>query len=87
MELYWGGVVEPPMSLHDIRYADGRMRYATHDRHESEAALAAYLVEARRLLAGLPDGRAVEAHRLTDDFEALRWFWLPEEVGAAPPAR
>jgi selenocysteine lyase/cysteine desulfurase len=78
-----GGQVEPPMSLHDIDYAAGRMRYPTHDRHETEAALSGYLAEARRILAAQPDGRPVDAHRLTDDFEALRWFWLPEEVGRA----
>jgi selenocysteine lyase/cysteine desulfurase len=80
------GPVEPPMSLRDVDYASGRMRYPTHDRRETEAALAGYLDDAREILAALPDGRTVEAHRLTEDFEALRWFWLPEEVATRATA-
>jgi selenocysteine lyase/cysteine desulfurase len=77
------GQVEPPMSLHDIDYSSGAMRYQAHSRRESEAALAGYLAEARRILSELPDERPVEAHHLTPDFETLRWFWLPEEVATA----
>ena len=51
---------------------------------EPESALAGYLTEARQILSGLPDHRPVEPHRLTTDFEDLRWFWLPEEVVPAP---
>ncbi|HET9682313.1 MAG TPA: aminotransferase class V-fold PLP-dependent enzyme [Candidatus Limnocylindrales bacterium] len=78
-----GGQVEPPMSLHDIDYGGGSMGYRTHARREPETVLAGYLDDARLILAELPDGRPVEAHRLTEDFEALRWFWLPEEVATA----
>jgi selenocysteine lyase/cysteine desulfurase len=76
------GQGEPPMSLHDIDYASGEMRYVPHSRREPETALAGYLAEARRILADQPDDRPIEPHRLTDDVEALRWFWLPEEVVA-----
>jgi len=78
-----GGQAEPPMSLHDVDYSTGRMRYLAHTRREPESALSGYLAEARRILAALPDERAVAPHELTPDFEALRWFWLPEEVAAA----
>jgi selenocysteine lyase/cysteine desulfurase len=74
---------EPPMSLRDVTYAGGEMRYTAHRHRAPESALAGYLDEARRILAVQPDGRPVTAHRLTADFEALRWFWLPEEIAGA----
>ncbi len=78
------GAPEPPLSLHDVRYQDGAMRYVAHRHREPEARLAAYLEEARALLAARPE----PSERLDDppgvgaDFESLRWFWLPAEVGA-----
>jgi selenocysteine lyase/cysteine desulfurase len=77
------GQGEPPMSLHDIDYTSGEMRFTPHSRREPESVLAEYLAEARRILADQPDDRPIEPTRLTDDVEALRWFWLPEEVGMA----
>ena len=76
------GAPEPPLSLLDIRYEDGAMRYTAHRHREPESRLGAYLEEARALLAApppVPDGvggpLAVGA-----DFEHLRWFWLPAEA-------
>jgi len=77
---------EPPMSLRDIHYEDGRMTTATHRRRrQPESALATYLEEARRLLGAgslqlIEAGIAEGGH--SADFEALRWFWLPEEAVA-----
>jgi selenocysteine lyase/cysteine desulfurase len=79
---------EPPMSLHDIDYASGAMRYETKIKRESELVLPGYLEEARRILAEQPDDRPVEPHHLDDGVESLRWFWLPEEIasgGSRPP--
>jgi selenocysteine lyase/cysteine desulfurase len=77
-----GGNAEPPMSLRDIRYEGGRMTAPTHGRRrQPESSLTAYLDEARRLLALPPvttNGDAAVSR--SADFEALRWFWLPEEV-------
>ena len=82
-----GGLADPPMSLRDIRYGPGGMVASTHRRrHEPESSLAGYLVEARRLVAAEASGTATTeavASSRNADFEALRWFWLPEEVGAA----
>ncbi len=92
------GPAEPLLSLGDVRYEDGAMRYAAHRHREPEARLADYLADGAGILA---PGRAradatgpaaseadVEA---TDDFEALRWFWLPREIAAElagpPPGR
>ncbi len=70
---------EPPLRLAHVSYgADGEMRYPRHDDRAPDTALAGYLTEARRLLAGpstadLPGpGDLVSA-----DFEHLRWFELP----------
>ncbi|HEY6014536.1 MAG TPA: hypothetical protein VIU37_11025, partial [Candidatus Limnocylindrales bacterium] len=76
------GQGEPPMSLHDIDYTSGSMRYVPHSHREPETVLAGYLREARAILAAAPDGRPVPATALTPDVEALRWFWLPEEIAA-----
>jgi selenocysteine lyase/cysteine desulfurase len=83
-----GGRAEPPMSLHDIDYATGRMRYTAQGRREPGSVLPGYLEEARRILGRVPDGGPVAPHHLSADFEALRWFWLPEEIAAtgAPAA-
>jgi len=83
---------EPPMSLRDIRYEGGRMVTPTHGRRrQPESSLATYLDEARRLLGagslelhegGQPGGNGQDGR--SADFEALRWFWLPEEAVATP---
>lgn len=76
------GPAEAPLSLRDLRYADGRMTYPDRRRREPEGRLPRYLAEARTLLASpsapsTPPDRAV----LDADFEALRWFLLPHEIG------
>jgi selenocysteine lyase/cysteine desulfurase len=77
------GVVEPPLSLADISYRDGRMHYTAHRHREPESRLAGYLDEARRLFANPPPTPRAGAARASDaDFDALRWFWLPEEIAA-----
>ena len=76
------GAPEPPLSLLDIRYEDGAMRYAAHRHREPESRLGAYLDEARALLAApppVPDGVAGPLD-VGADFEHLRWFWLPTEA-------
>ncbi len=79
------GLPEPPLSLRDIDWRDGRMTYPSHRHREPESRLAGYLEEARRILAAPP--RAVDTPTLAPgevgpDFEALRWFLLPEDVAA-----
>jgi selenocysteine lyase/cysteine desulfurase len=77
------GPVEPPLSLDDIRYEEGRMTYAAHRHREPETRLATYLAEAGRLLADPPAAPPPAPPLVVGpDFEALRWFTLPEEVGA-----
>ncbi len=79
--LHAGGLVEPPLSLHDVRYDDGRMAYAAHRHRAPEARLAEYLSDARDLLSGSPRSAWSPVDPALDpDFEALRWFPLPSEV-------
>jgi selenocysteine lyase/cysteine desulfurase len=77
------GQPEPPMSLDDVRYGDGRLRFASHRHHEPEERLASYLEEARDLMAGTATATRIDDARpaqVGEDFAGLRWFWLPEEV-------
>ncbi len=75
------GPVEPPLSLHDVRYEDGRMSYRAHRHRAPESRLAGYLAEARAILADPPPASRRPARvDAGADFESLRWFLLPEET-------
>jgi selenocysteine lyase/cysteine desulfurase len=74
----------PPLTLHDLSYDDGQLRYDVARETAPESALPGYLDEARRILdeAGRGNGAnqpaAVPAQ--SADFEHLRWFPLPAEI-------
>ncbi|MDQ3734979.1 MAG: aminotransferase class V-fold PLP-dependent enzyme [Actinomycetota bacterium] len=76
------GPIEPPMRLHQVSYdALGAMRYPDHHERADESVLVRYLDEARDLFAQHEDCRTAcddPAQRVSPDFEALRWFELPE---------
>ncbi len=74
------GQPEPPMSLRDVRYEGGQMRFEGHRHQEPGSRLADYLAEARVLLAEPPAAAEAQALDVGGDFEDLRWFWLPQEV-------
>jgi hypothetical protein len=77
------GRPEPPLSLHDVSYADGTMAYPAHRHREPESRLADYLTDARARLARPPGplaGPTFDEAAVGEDFEALRWFLLPEDV-------
>jgi selenocysteine lyase/cysteine desulfurase len=83
------GRPEPPLSLHDVSYADGRMAFPAHRHIEPESRLAEYLAEARTLLARAPlplAGPTFDPSAVGQDFEDLRWFLLPEDVSSAAGA-
>jgi selenocysteine lyase/cysteine desulfurase len=72
------GQPEPPLRLADLHYdGEGRLQYPCVHERATESALAGYLAAAEELLAGLPEPDLRPAD-VTDDFEHLRWFPLPE---------
>ncbi len=78
------GSPEAPLSLHDIGYEAGGLRYPSHRHREPESRLADYLDEAERILgdptAALGPPPEPEPLTVGTDFESLRWFWLPDEI-------
>jgi len=74
-----------PVRLADISYLSGKMEYRSRHATEPESALAGYLEEAfeelervTRFLKG--QELKLEKPSLSDDFEHLRWFPLPNEI-------
>jgi len=82
------GPAEPPLRLGDVHFgADGVVRYPSAHHRAPESALAGYLEEARRLLAGIPAAPASSPSgpsAMSERFEALRWFELPPECLSRP---
>jgi len=71
------GPVEPPLRLADVDYDDhGVLRYPRHAERLPLAALQDHLREAREILDAQPE--LDPDARVSDDFDALRWFPLPE---------
>jgi hypothetical protein len=79
------GLVEPPLRLNQLSYdADGHLRWPSRHERAGEECLAGYLEEARALFAARSATAAPELAetpapgRVSADFEALRWFDLPD---------
>ncbi len=73
------GAPDPPLRLYDVTYdASGAMTYPHHDDTAEVSELQGYLAQAQRVFdaASPPDGE--RPARLGEDFDALRWFELPE---------
>jgi len=75
---------EAPLSLRDVAYDGGTMKFTAHRHQAPDSSLAGYLAEARRILAGprAATPEPLERSATGPDFEDLRWFWLPEEIAA-----
>jgi selenocysteine lyase/cysteine desulfurase len=73
---------EPAMRLTDVSYPAGRMEYVSKHDSLPEEALAEHLADARRIIDEAERGPRpkCEALLLSDSFERLRWFPLPEEI-------
>ncbi len=79
------GSPEPPLSLRDVSYDEGGlMRFAAHRHQAPETTLSGHLDDARAQFqnGGSKDPEPLDRMLVGPDFEALRWFWLPEEIGA-----
>ncbi|HEX9888702.1 MAG TPA: aminotransferase class V-fold PLP-dependent enzyme [Nitriliruptorales bacterium] len=82
------GLVEPPLTLDDVRFTADGIAYPSHERRtERESRLADYLRLAEKLVAAAAAGAAVldpaDRPDVNADFEHLRWFVLPGEAAAA----
>lgn len=81
------GLPEPPASLHDVSYAGGRMAYPRHRHREPESRLAAYLDEAREILArpveAFPAATALPAATAPSEADASRGAGTGADVGAS----
>ncbi|TNE47217.1 MAG: aminotransferase class V-fold PLP-dependent enzyme [Deltaproteobacteria bacterium] len=77
------GRPKPPMCLTEISYANGKMEYPSHHSTAPASVLESYFAKAQAII----DGVCQESRELSlgdkplpKDFEALRWFSLPEEA-------
>jgi hypothetical protein len=76
------GPVDPPRSLGDVRYDDGAVAWPHPGAAPEPAPFETYLDEARALMAPEADRPPpIVEPEVTPDFEHLRWFWFPAEVG------
>ncbi len=81
------GIAEPPLSLQDLDYSTGLLKWPSHRMTESEDKLDDYLITARHIFAEASK-EPVESPDLsgfTKDFEHLRWFPLPGEAQMSEP--
>ena len=68
------------MSLHDIRYINGKMAYYSKRQSAPEWVLEDYIQEAKELFENLgTEEISVQNNQLPTSFEKLRWFHLPSE--------
>jgi hypothetical protein len=84
-----GGPVDPPLSLRQIRYEGGHMLAPAHDARAPIEELGRYLAEARARMAaspGEPDASPGAFRDISEEFEDLRWFWLPRSCVTPPQA-
>jgi len=86
------GSPEPPLSLRDVAFSSDGVRYPAHRHRLAEAALDDHLADGRRIFADPvsalgPPPAAAGPPLVGEDFEHLRWFWLPDEVRALVAGR
>jgi selenocysteine lyase/cysteine desulfurase len=75
------GTGPAPMSLSDLRFTPDGIEHPQRRRTEPETVLADYLAEGERVMkeAEAGDGE-LSQDDITEDFERLRWFHLPDEL-------
>jgi selenocysteine lyase/cysteine desulfurase len=75
---------DPPLSLNEIDYDDGAMRYSVEPQHDADSALADYLKAADEIFDESSSGDDLTPIEVSVEFENLRWFTLPHEIGVLP---
>jgi len=68
------------VGLDEIEFMPAGLAYPDRRRTAPESALADHLAEARRILGEAGPATQVARIPMSDDFEKLRWFPLPEEL-------
>lgn len=78
------GAAPAPMSLHDIDYSTGTMQFPPRTGNEAAGSFDHYLQEALRVFADAENNRPDPVGRpdVSADFESLRWFPFPDELGS-----
>ena len=76
-----GSQAAAPLRLADVRYGSDGITYPQHRVFAEESELPNYLAEARRIVEATRPGRRAIMIAPTEDFEHLRWFPLPGELG------
>jgi selenocysteine lyase/cysteine desulfurase len=71
---------DPPLSLSEIEYDRGAMRYTVEPQHDADSVLADYLKAADEILGQAQSDRDLEVPEFSVEFEHLRWFTLPHEI-------
>jgi len=71
---------DPPLSLTEIDYRSGAMRYTVEPRRDPEFILADYLKAADEILASATGDSDLTPPEVSIEFEHLRWFTLPHEI-------
>ncbi len=76
------GLVEPPMSLRDVEFTAGGVRHRDHRATAGDEELSAFLADAKSILEGASDTARQPCDRVevSEHFESLRWFVLPDEI-------
>jgi hypothetical protein len=74
------GVVEPPLRLGDVKYDDSGMHPPTSRLAGGEELLAQHLCEGAEILRTAPEPDLTPPTAVSDDFEDLRWFDLPNSA-------
>ncbi len=73
-------MVEPPLRLGDVTYDDSGMHPPTSRRTGGEELLAQQLREGAEILRTAPEPDLTPPTAVSDDFEHLRWFDLPDSA-------
>jgi selenocysteine lyase/cysteine desulfurase len=71
---------DAPLSLAEIEYGEGRMRYTVEPQFDADSVLADYLDRAKEILGETYDLEELAVPTFSVEFEHLRWFTLPHEV-------
>ena len=76
------GLVDPPLSLFDVEFTGSGVRHREHRLTVGDDALPRFLAEARHVLdeAGASERRGCGMPEVSEHFESLRWFPLPDDV-------